>query len=167
MDPWTSCDTTAIMNIIETNNNSECADETSTDAVDNDSQSSISETLINNIIDNAEYVMRYLKSGFTEHVYQKALVLKLRELYDYIVTEQVVIPIMFERQQIGYGIADVIVQHKAVSVIVELKARSASITENDKSQLQAYMRTTGIERGVVLCFSNTNKLHIANVELKH
>lgn len=123
--------------------------------------------VIANIVTNeADQIMEKLGPGFTEHIYEKALMIRLRQNVQsktnaLKISEQVAIPIMFEEQQIGYGIADIFIEdqeNKENSIIIELKSKNSSITANDIAQTTAYMRTKNVKIGLILCFANNGNV---------
>jgi GxxExxY protein len=101
------------------------------------------------IIGCAIEVTNELGAGFLESVYEKALLLALRQK-GLIATSQQPIKVMFRGEPIGDFHADLIVEGK---VIVELKAVKAIAPEH-QAQIINYLNATGIEVGLLINFGN-------------
>lgn len=92
-------------------------------------------------------VMNELGSGFLESVYEKALVIALRDI-GFKVEARRPIEIVFRGQIIGNFFADLLIENK---VIVELKAVSTLKTEH-QAQVINYLKATGIQVGLLVNF---------------
>lgn len=92
-------------------------------------------------------VYNTLGHGFLEKVYEKALLMELRELGLKCVAQQKV-NVIYKGENIGDYFADIIVND---CVIVELKAAEKLIEEHE-AQLLNYLRATNIEVGLLLNF---------------
>ena len=92
-------------------------------------------------------VYNTLGYGFLEKVYQKALIVELREVGLKCV-EEVPIKVYYEGINVGDYRADIIVEE---SVIIENKAIE-SIVEEHEFQLINYLKATDIEIGLLLNF---------------
>jgi GxxExxY protein len=101
------------------------------------------------VIGCAFEVINELGAGFLESVYEKALILALRER-GLSATGQHPIKVMFRGQCVGDFLADVLVEGK---VIVELKAVRA-IAPQHQAQIINYLNATGIEVGLLINFGN-------------
>jgi GxxExxY protein len=99
---------------------------------------------------NAFYrVYDELGPGFLESVYQRAMVVVLRELGLTAQTETP-IPVNFHGELIGQFRADLLVEH---AVIVELKT-AAAIDSSHEAQLINYLHATPVEVGLILNFGD-------------
>jgi len=94
-------------------------------------------------------VIKELGAGFLESVYEKALVIALRDI-GLDVRAQVPIPVEFRGQSVGEFVADILVAGK---VVVELKAAKALLPEH-QAQLINYLNATGVEVGLLVNFGN-------------
>ena len=92
-------------------------------------------------------VYNTLGYGFLEKVYQKALIVELREV-GLKCDEEVPIKVYYEGINVGDYRADIIVEE---SVIIENKAIE-SIVEEHEFQLINYLKATDIEIGLLLNF---------------
>jgi len=101
------------------------------------------------IIGCAFEVINELGAGFLESVYEKALILALRER-GMSVSRQYPIKVMFRGHCVGDFLADVLVERK---VLVELKA-VRGIAPEHQAQLINYLNATGIEVGLLINFGN-------------
>lgn len=95
-------------------------------------------------------VHKELGYGFSEKVYENALVILLNEI-GLKVESQVHLPVYFHGQKVGEYIADLIVENV---VLLELKA-AEKIVEDHAAQLLNYLKATNIEVGLVLNFGPT------------
>ena len=101
------------------------------------------------IIGCAFEVINELGAGFLESVYEKALLIALRQKR-FAVTAQHPIKVIFRGQCVGEFFADLFVEDK---VIVELKAVKAIAPEH-QAQIINYLNATGIEVGLLINFGN-------------
>jgi GxxExxY protein len=92
-------------------------------------------------------VYNALGYGFLEKVYEKAMVIELRNMGVY-VEAQWPVEVYFDGIMIGQYFADLVV---ADSIIVELKANEI-LTEIDEAQLLNYLKATEMEIGLLLNF---------------
>ena len=103
---------------------------------------------ITNIIIKAFYnVYNKLGYGFLEKVYKNALLIELRK-FGLFCNAQVQIKVYYEKNEVGFYIADIIVND---CVIIEVKAAEA-LCEEHEAQLTNYLRATDIEVGILLNF---------------
>ncbi len=105
--------------------------------------------LTEKIIGCAIEVHRTLGPGLLEVTYESAMAVELR-LAGLIFERQLVVPITYKGQSVGDYRLDLVVEK---SVIVEIKSvdRLDSIFE---AQLLAYLKITGIRRGLLLNFNS-------------
>ena len=101
------------------------------------------------IIGCAFEVINELGTGFLESVYEKALVLALRQKGLSAAAQQSV-SVTFRGQNVGDFFADILVEN---AVIVELKAVKAIAPEH-QAQIINYLNATGIEVGLLINFGN-------------
>ena len=92
-------------------------------------------------------VYKRLGYGFSEKVYENALVLELRKL-GLKVEQQKRIPVYYDGQVVGEYFADIVVNG---IVIIELKAVRQLLKEHE-AQLLNYLKATTIEVGLLLNF---------------
>jgi len=94
-------------------------------------------------------VMGELGAGFVESVYEKALLIALREK-GIRAEGQVPLRVTFHGESVGEFVADLVVEDK---LIVELKAVKA-LTSEHQSQLINYLKATGKDVGLLVNFGN-------------
>jgi len=101
------------------------------------------------VIGCAFEVINELGAGFLESVYEKALLLALRQK-GLAAVAQYPARVMFRGESVGDFYADILVEEK---VIVELKAVKAIAPEH-QAQIINYLNATGIEVGLLINFGN-------------
>ena len=101
------------------------------------------------IIKCAFHVSNELGAGFLESVYEKAMLVAMKD-EGITAVSQKPIEVTFRGQGVGTFFADLLVEDK---VIEELKAAKA-ITPEHQAQLINYLKATGIEVGLILNFGN-------------
>jgi len=106
-------------------------------------------------------VMNELGAGFLESVYEKALLIALRDK-GLDVDAQVPLIVKFRGEKVGEFFADILIENK---IIVELKAAKALLPEH-QAQLINYLKATGIEVGLLVNFGPT-KLEYRRFHGKH
>ena len=105
------------------------------------------------IIDAFYEVCRHLGIGYSEKVYEKALVYELQQL-GLKVEEQKPLRVIYKGVlNVGDFVADIVVDDK---IVIELKALS-EITNEHVAQLINYLATTGMMVGYVLNFGGSRK----------
>ena len=107
------------------------------------------EQITSDIIGCAFEVINELGIGFLESVYEKALLIALRQR-GHRVASQHPMTVTFRGADVGIFYADLVVDEK---VIVELKAVKA-ITPEHQAQVINYLQATGIEVGLLINFGN-------------
>ncbi len=105
------------------------------------------EELTRIIIGCAFDVINELGAGFLESVYEKALLLALRQK-GLSVRSQHPIKVMFRKECVGDFFADLLVEDK---ILIELKAVKAIAPEH-QAQIINYLNATGIEIGLLINF---------------
>lgn len=105
--------------------------------------------IIQAVIGCAFEVINELGAGFLESVYEKALILALRQKGLSAVSQHPV-KVVFRGECVGDFYADIFVERK---VIVELKAAKAIAPEH-QAQIINYLNATGIEVGLLINFGN-------------
>ncbi len=101
------------------------------------------------IIGCAFQVSNELGAGFLESVYEKAMLVALKD-GGIAAVSQKPIEVTFRGQTVGTFLADLLVEDK---VIVELKAAKAIAPEH-QAQTINYLNATGIEVGLLINFGN-------------
>lgn len=107
------------------------------------------EQITESVIGCAFEVINELGAGFLESVYEKALLLALRQK-GWSVISQHPVKVLFRGECVGDFYADILVEEK---VIIELKAVKA-ITPEHQAQIINYLNATGIEVGLLINFGN-------------
>ena len=107
------------------------------------------EQITKSVIGCAFEVINELGAGFLESVYEKALLLALRQKGLSVISQHPV-KVLFRRECVGDFYADIFVEEK---VIVELKAVKA-IAPVNQAQIINYLNATGIEVGLLINFGN-------------
>jgi len=105
------------------------------------------EELTEKIIGAFFEVYNQLGYGFSEKIYEKAIIMTLKKL-GLQLQSQLPVPIIFNGVKIGDCFPDLVV---AEAVIVELKA-VPEIVEAHKAQILSYMKAMGLEIGLILNF---------------
>ena len=100
----------------------------------------------------AETVLDVLGPHHSEAVYQKAMLIELKDVLEVTRCEsEVVVPICYKDRYVGTIRLDIVVNN---SLIVELKSSpSKTLRSADMNQLEKYIRNTSYESGVLICFS--------------
>jgi len=101
------------------------------------------------VIGCAFEVINELGVGFLESVYEKALLLALRQK-GLSVASQYPVKVLFRGKNVGDFYADIFVEGK---VIIELKAVKVIAPEH-QAQIINYLNATGIEVGLLINFGN-------------
>jgi len=107
------------------------------------------EEITKEIIGCAFEVINELGAGFLESVYERALLLALRQKGLSAISQHPV-KVMFRGKCVGDFYADIFVEEK---VIVELKAVK-TIAPEHQAQIINYLNATGIEVGLLINFGN-------------
>jgi GxxExxY protein len=94
-------------------------------------------------------VAKELGAGFLESVYEKSLLVALREK-GLNAKEQFPLAVRFRGQVVGEFFADILLEDK---VIIELKA-ARTLTAEHQAQVINYLNATGIEVGLLVNFGN-------------
>ena len=106
------------------------------------------------IVGCALAVYNHLKPGYLESVYEKALMEELT-LAGFSVRCQVKLPVYYKGKLLdAHFFADLIVND---SVLVELKAVS-NLAKIHERQVESYLKTTGMETGLLVNFGNMRRL---------
>ena len=92
-------------------------------------------------------VHNQLGPGYTENIYENALVQELRSR-GITCERQRTVPVLYKGQRVGTYRLDLLVEGK---IIVEIKAVSA-ITDVFKAQLLAYLKATNLRLGILVNF---------------
>ena len=94
-------------------------------------------------------VNKVLGPGFLEKVYERALLIELRNR-GLKAESQVSVKVLYKDKHVGEYFADVLVEEK---VIVELKTVE-SLDKNHEAQLLNYLKATGIQIGLLVNFKS-------------
>ena len=94
-------------------------------------------------------VSNELGSGFVESVYEKALLIALRDK-GIAAKAQVPLKVVFRGEVVGDFLADILVADK---LILELKAVKTLLPEH-QAQVVNYLKSTGIQVGLLINFGN-------------
>ena len=92
-------------------------------------------------------VHNQLGPGYTENIYENALVQELRSR-GITCERQRTVPVLYKGQRVGTYRLDLLVEGK---IIVEIKAVNA-ITDVFKAQLLAYLKATNLRLGILVNF---------------
>ena len=107
------------------------------------------EQITKSVIGCAFEVINELGAGFLESVYEKALLLVLRQK-GLSAISQYPVKVMFRGECVGDFYADIFVEEK---VIIELKAVK-TIAPEHQAQIINYLNATSIEVGLLINFGN-------------
>ena len=107
------------------------------------------EMITRTVIGCAFEVINELGAGFLESVYEKAMLLALRQKGVSVLSQHPV-KVIFRGECVGEFYADIFIEGK---VIVELKAVKAIAPEH-QAQVINYLNATGIEVGLLINFGN-------------
>ncbi|OPX28432.1 MAG: GxxExxY protein [Candidatus Cloacimonas sp. 4484_143] len=105
--------------------------------------------LTDKIIGACYKIYNTLGSGFLESVYENCLIIELKKL-GLIVEKQKSIQVFYDDQEVGYFIADIIVENK---IILELKAIK-ELAKIYEVQLVNYLTATGKDVGLLINFGS-------------
>jgi len=108
------------------------------------------EEITDRILATAFDVCNELGSGFLESVYEKSLLIALRQ-NGLSAESQVSIDVNFRDQNVGHFVADIIVEKK---VLIELKTVDKLVSKHI-AQVLNYLKATGIEIGLLINFGNS------------
>jgi GxxExxY protein len=109
------------------------------------------------IVKAAYEVFNGLGPGFTEDIYEEAMVLVLKK-YNHDVEQQKRVKVYFQGHEVGLHKVDLIVDGR---VILELKA-VAEIAPVHQQQALSYLKATGLQLAMVINFG-ANRLQVARI----
>lgn len=110
------------------------------------------DSLNNQVKDAAREIYKELGGGYLENIYEEAMAIELRERklpYEVERNRE----IFYKDIKVGTHRLDFIVGGK---LVVELKA-TTSITKSHEGQTYAYLRATGLKRGLIINFPYPEK----------
>ena len=107
------------------------------------------EELTEKILAASFEVINELGAGFLESVYEKALLIALREK-GIAAFSQVSVPVHFRGQNVGDFLADIIVED---TILLELKAVK-NLAPEHLAQVINYLKGTGLETALLINFGN-------------
>ena len=100
------------------------------------------------VIGAAMAVHNRIGQGFKEEVYEKALEVELNRL-EIVVQRQYPVPVEYQGEQIALFYLDLYV---ADQVVVEVKALSYLLTDDERAQVINYLKATGAPIGLLFNF---------------
>jgi GxxExxY protein len=109
--------------------------------------------LTDKIISCAYDVHNQLGFGFSEKVYENAMMIKIAQK-NLAAVQQTPVNVFFENQLVGEYFPDLLIEKK---VIVELKAVS-TLSKAHEAQLVNYLKATGIKVGLLVNFGEKLKI---------
>ena len=109
--------------------------------------------LTDKIISCAYDVHNQLGFGFSEKVYENAMMIKIAQK-NLAAVQQTPVNVFFENQLVGEYFPDLLIEKK---VIVELKAVS-TLSKAHEDQLVNYLKATGIKVGLLVNFGEKLKI---------
>jgi len=114
--------------------------------------------MINKIRKIAEDVFSALGSGYSEEIYEKAMEVGLR-LARIPYENQRNLPIFYKNFAVGVSRPDLIIKdvNGGEKIVLELKATSSSVGMKEEVQLQKYLHTLKMKKGLLINFPQTNK----------
>jgi GxxExxY protein len=114
--------------------------------------------MINKIKKIAEDVFDTLGSGYAEEVYEKAMEVGFR-LAKIPYENQRILPVFYKNFAVGMSKPDLIVKDEkgGEKIILELKATPSQTGLKEEVQLQKYLQTLHMKKGIIINFPQTNK----------
>jgi len=114
--------------------------------------------MIDKIRKIAEDIFETLGSGYSEEVYEKAMEVGLR-LAKIPYENQRVLPVFYKNFAVGTSKPDLIVKDTSggEKIILELKATPNKTGMKEEVQLQKYLQTLKMKKGIIINFPQTNK----------
>ena len=114
--------------------------------------------MIDKIKKLAKEVFNALGSGYEESVYEKAMEVALRlEKIPY--ENQRTLPIFYKNFSVGISRPDLIINDTQgkEKIMIELKAMSSKLGKKEEVQLQKYLETLKMKKGILINFPQTTK----------
>lgn len=111
------------------------------------------EEIITTVMDCAALVRKQLHAGYLEKIYEKALMIELKEA-GLSAENQVDLNVNYKGEILGTYAVDILVEKR---LIVELKA-THDISPAHEMQVVNYLTTTGIDDGLIINFGNENSI---------
>ena len=90
-------------------------------------------------------------TGYSEKIYEEALYIELQDAgikFD----KQRVAPVVYKDRFVGEGYSDVVANFNGNKLVVELKAKTSSLGEGERTQLLNYMKVLKIDNGLLVNF---------------
>ncbi len=112
----------------------------------------VTQALIDQIVESASEVYAHLLDGDNEKVYERALAREFR-IRGIPYKTQVHVEVFYKDEFVGDSIIDLLVDER---IVVEAKA-TGNISKGHQSQKRAYMRSAGVEYGVVINFPTPHR----------
>lgn len=111
------------------------------------------EEIITIVMDCAAIVRKHLHAGYLEKIYEKALMIELKEA-GLTAESQVDLDVSYKGEILGTFTVDILVEKR---LVVELKA-TKDISPVHEMQVVNYLTTTGIDDGLIINFGNENSI---------
>lgn len=111
------------------------------------------EEIITTVMDCAAVVRKHLHAGYLEKIYEKALMIELKEA-GLAVENQVDLIVYYKGEKLGTFTIDILVEKR---LVVELKA-TQDISPAHEMQVVNYLTATGIDDGLIINFGNENSI---------
>ncbi len=114
--------------------------------------------MIDKIKKLAKEVFKALGSGYEESVYEKAMEVALRlEKIPY--ENQRTLPIFYKNFAVGTSRPDLIINDTGgkEKIMIELKAMTSTLGKKEEVQLQKYLESLGMKKGILINFPQTTK----------
>jgi GxxExxY protein len=108
------------------------------------------------IVGAAIKVYNALGFGYQEKYYYRGLKKAFEDL-DYIVTEQLFTPLVFEGKSIGRYYLDFLVEKTNCKIVVELKVANEVYPQHIR-QVYGYLRANNLKLGIIIVFSKNGVL---------
>jgi GxxExxY protein len=97
-----------------------------------------------------------LGSGFSEHVYDRAMQVGLR-LATILYEGQKVIELKYKDHYVGEGYPDLVIRSGDEKIIVELKTLSGDLGASEEQQLRNYMKILQVRHGILINFQHPGR----------
>ena len=111
------------------------------------------EEIITTVMDCAARVRKHLHAGYLEKIYEKALLIELKET-GLEADSQVELNVQYKGEILGTFAVDILVENR---LVVELKA-TQDISPAHEMQVANYLTATGIDDGLIVNFGNENSI---------
>jgi len=118
--------------------------------------------MISKLKEIAKDIFNELGSGHSELIYQKAFEVALR-LKKIAYESQRIVPIFYQKYNVGEGIADIIINDPKGKILIELKAISADLSLKEEAQVKKYVEgVAGIKEALLINFRQPSSKEVPN-----